>query len=139
MDERVYDVEVTLDPGWGLWNLVYVPELDTAGQAPRSEGEAGVERVAREIISLYLNIAEDSFGVSIYPISHEYAEARAKRWVAPFGDACACVACSIAKDDRAQRRFETFWKLNKHVGRAAKVVAIVGGFVLLLTLWAHHA
>lgn len=69
MSKRIYDVEVTRDPGWGLWYLIYVPELDTTGQVPIADGDEGIERVAREVIGLWLDAYEDSFGITIRKVA----------------------------------------------------------------------
>ncbi|WP_448006333.1 antitoxin HicB [Agromyces bauzanensis] len=58
-ERKSYDVTARKD---GRWWFVQVPELDTVGQA-RSAAE--IDDVAREIIGLWLDVAPDTFDVTV--------------------------------------------------------------------------
>ncbi len=59
-DRKTYHVDARRD---GRWWFVYVPELDTAGQARKVRQ---IEGAARDVISLFLNVDPDSFDVEIF-------------------------------------------------------------------------
>lgn len=91
---QTYDVDVRRD---GRWWLVYVPALDTAGQARHLRE---VEEVAREVIGLYLDVDPGSFDIDVK--AHLPQQAQALWDEAENSEAAARAALSQAAKTRRE-------------------------------------
>ncbi|KRD35258.1 MULTISPECIES: hypothetical protein [Oerskovia] len=98
MSSTTYQAQVRRD---GRWWFVYVPELDTAGQA-RTLSEA--RDVAQEVIGLYLDIEPETVSVEL---EIELPEAARELWTVAAereAEARAAVAAAAAMRREAIRK-----------------------------------